>query len=332
MFVRWLAGVSVFVLMIVNLIYFHFFHIHTPTEPELSGTLEHASLDVNGDERSFSYYLPKDLSEKPAIIFVLHGSKGSGETIRQRTAFEFDRIADMEGLIIVYPDGYENHWNDCRGSATYSANTLDINDTQFFDRMFAYFSESYLADMNRMFVTGFSNGGQLAYRLAFEMPEKIKAIAPIAANIPAIDSMDCQQQGKAVSVAIFNGTEDPVNPYNGGLVELLGDTSRGTVLSAEASANYWLQLSLKPESGESASYLAVEHDAISLSESDNNPDTQITLKRWEGRNNIEVRLYTLKGSGHVIPSKQVNYGKFFGGDAGDIEAASEIWHFFSGLK
>jgi polyhydroxybutyrate depolymerase len=58
--------------------------------------------------------------------------------------------------------------------------------------------------------------------LALEMPDTFAALAAVAANLPIEANLDCQPSQRPVSIAILNGTNDPINPYNGGLVTLFG--------------------------------------------------------------------------------------------------------------
>ena len=81
-----------------------------------------------------------------------------------------------------------------------------------------------------------------AYRLGLEAPDAVAGIAAIAANLPADQNLGCQPSGRPVRTMIVNGTEDPVNPYQGGVVEILGDSSRGMVRSAGETARYWAGL------------------------------------------------------------------------------------------
>lgn len=64
-------------------------------------------------------------------------------------------------------------------------------------------------------------------------------------------------------------------------------------------------------------------------EVDGGPNTKVILQSWQGEAGVEVRLYTLEGSGHVIPTRKVKFGRMAGGSVGDIEAADEIWAFFA---
>lgn len=315
---RWCGGIVLLLVLLLGSGYFTYLHIDTPKPPDLQGEILQRQLPVQSIPRSFQYYIPEVLAERPAIVFVLHGSMGSGASIRPLMGYDFERIAEREGLLVVYPDGFEGHWNDCRGDASYSANTRDIADPEFFSAMIDYFAEHYGARTDRVFATGFSNGGHMVYRLALEMPQKFTAIAAVAASLPDQPGMDCTGSGKPISVAIFNGTNDPVNPFEGGQVEVFGDTSRGVVKSSQASAEYWAGLASITDSPQRAT----------LPEADGNPATSITLQRWQSAAGIQVRLYTLTGSGHVVPSAHIKYGTFFGGGAGDIEAGEEIWSFF----
>ena len=141
--------------------------------------------------------------------------------------YGFDVLAERHGFVAVYPDGYQRHWNDCRGSANYAANTEDIDDVGFLRALVQQMVEEQGVDPERVFATGLSNGGQMAYRLGLEAPELVAGIAAMAANLPVASNLDCMPSGEPVAAMVMNGTADPVNPYEGGLVEIFGNTSRG---------------------------------------------------------------------------------------------------------
>ena len=75
----------------------------------------------------------------------------------------------------------------------------------------------------------------MVYKLAYEIPNSTFLHAPLVANLPIKNNNDCDISEVEVNMAIFNGTNDQINPYNGGLVSLLGNDSRGEVLSSEES-------------------------------------------------------------------------------------------------
>jgi len=312
------SGIAIAFLIVCG----YFLYSPTTPEPHLSGRFTQHEFPIHGRLRTYSLYTPARPTPAPTVIFVLHGSKGSGAAVREQSAYEFDQLADQQGYLVVYPDGFENHWNDCRSSANYTANTQNIDDVGFLTALLDSLAGQYGVDRTKVFATGFSNGGHMALRLALEAPELVAGVAPIAANLPVHENLDCEPTEQPVSVAILNGTEDPINPYGGGLVELFGDSSRGHVRSSLASTEYWLGLA------------AIDQPprAIIHPERDGNPNSSVVEQRWLGAMGLQVRLYTLQGSGHVIPSPVARFPRILGGQAGDISAAQEIVDFFLNLE
>ena len=99
-------------------------------------TLQADSLQIGAYSRSFLFHKPANVSHKPKLVFVLHGSNSSGQRMTQFTEHWFSRLADERGdVIVVYPNGYKNHWNECRKEANFEANLLNIDDNTFFEKM-----------------------------------------------------------------------------------------------------------------------------------------------------------------------------------------------------
>lgn len=318
---KWLKRLLIILLLAalaIGALFFYFIYTPSVPKPQLEGEFKQGTLLIDSQPRSFSWYKPQALASNAPLIFVLHGSLGSGEQLRSSIAYEFDTLAEKYGFVVVYPDGYKNHWNDCRGSADYAANIEDINDNAFFEAMIDFFADQERIDRQQVFVTGISNGGHMAYGLALEAPDLFAAFAPMAANLPVDSNLDCEKSGQPVSIAIFNGTDDPVNPYDGGLVELFGNSSRGEVRSAMETVGYWRELAGITEAASEKRF----------PELDGQQSTSVIEQRWTGADGTQVRLYTLKGSGHVIPSKRVGVPRIAGSAAGDISGPEEIVEFF----
>ena len=51
--------------------------------------------------------------------------------------------AEVEQVLLVYPDGYQHYWNECRKAATSTANIENINENPFFEEMINYFANKY---------------------------------------------------------------------------------------------------------------------------------------------------------------------------------------------
>ena len=218
--------------------------------PALPGTSERGVM-VHGDrQRSWLAYIPAAKAERPALLLVMHGSRGDGEGMRELTRFGFDVLAERHGFVVVYPDGYQRHWNDCRAGADYAANRENIDDVGFLRALVVHMEAEQGVDPARVFAVGLSNGGQMAYRLGLEAPDLVAGIAAMAASLPVPAGSDCRPSGKAVAALVMNGTDDPVNPYQGGTVEIFGNRSRGEVMSSLETAVYWAQLAGYEGAGE----------------------------------------------------------------------------------
>lgn len=287
--------------------------------PVLEGRLQESALTHDGLERSFSYYVPRGLGPGATVVLSLHGSRGSGARIRQATGFAFDVLADRHGFIVVYPDAYEGHWNDCRAVGDYAARRLDVDDVGFIRRVLDVLQERESVDLGRVFSMGLSGGGQMSLRLGIELPEIIRGAVAIAANMPAPRNLVCEPSDAAVALMLINGTDDPINPYDGGEVSMLGRFGRrGAVLSSLESAELWAE-----RAGHAST--PFQHRYPDAAPDDGSVATRMV---WADPGRPEVSLVTVHGGGHTIPLPEQPFPRFLGATNRDFSAADEIWRFF----
>ena len=109
--------------------------------------------------RHYDAFAPAHLPPNRPLVIVLHGNGGTGHQIRKFT--HFDDLATKNGFVVAYPDAIDHHWNDGRPEV---ANGSD--DVGFIAKLIAELSARYSIDPARVYVTGISNGGIMAYRLA----------------------------------------------------------------------------------------------------------------------------------------------------------------------
>jgi polyhydroxybutyrate depolymerase len=102
-----------------------------PQMPSLNSVVQHATMRVGDRERSYLAYVPARLPSGAALVIVLHGSGMDGAKMRAWTGYEFDHMADQQGFVVLYPDGYKHNWNDCRKNATFPAKVENIDDMGF---------------------------------------------------------------------------------------------------------------------------------------------------------------------------------------------------------
>lgn len=314
------AGLALLLIIVAG--YFYFLDIKLASEPELAGMLEERFLQHDEINRRYLVYVPESIAPEPSIIFVLHGSISSAETMRGGTAYRFEELAEEKGFLVVYPQGFDKHWNDCRDTADYQANIQNIDDVGFIKKIIDELQKEFSANTAAVYAMGASNGGHMAYRLALEAPRSFAAIAPVMASMPVDANLDCERSGRGLPIAIFNGTADPVSPYEGGVVKVGGNDSRGSVLSSRATAEYWASLL-----GHSEETLKkpIKQMIANINQQD---DSTVDVQIWSEPGTAEVRLYTINGGGHTMPSLRVRMPRFLGPTNADIEAADEIVAFF----
>jgi polyhydroxybutyrate depolymerase len=311
---RVLIGICLF-LVALGAALAYFLYAPAPNVPSLTATIQRDSIRVGELQRSFAFYVPARLAPNPPLLIALHGSMGNPRQMRRASAYRFEQLADERGFIVVYPQGYEGYWNDCRKKGSFSAKQLNIDDVRFMRALVTHFASAHGADTSRVFATGLSNGGHFAYRLALEASDLVRAVAIVAANLPTDDNSLCTPLGGAVSVMIVNGTDDPINPFAGGRVTLFGFGDRGTVRSARASAEYFAR-----RNGITGTPIA-ERIPQGASTS-----TWAERERWSS-GDCEVALYTIHGGGHVMPQPIVRAQRLLGRTHQALDAPAEIWRF-----
>jgi polyhydroxybutyrate depolymerase len=193
------------------------------------------SILVDSHYRIFYYNNPKNKNSN--LIFAMHGSGGNAKQMISKSS-TLEAQSKKENIILVYPEGYKNVWNECRKAATTIANIENIDEGSFFNKMISYFEERYQANKKNVFAIGFSGGGHMAYKLAITMPSQFKAIVAVAASMPEVNNMDCSEEKKPVGVMIINGTADSVSHYLGGEMKATGMVL-GQVRSTEKTFQYW---------------------------------------------------------------------------------------------
>jgi poly(3-hydroxybutyrate) depolymerase len=145
-----------------------------------------ASITSGGINRDFIFHspgIPPPSGNLPLLI-VLHGDGGNGSSIKGYTGF--DAIADAQNFIAVYPDAVNATWNRYVDNVPGDAGLGDANapdDVLFISNMIDYFCSTYHINAGRVYVTGHSAGGFMAYNLAIQLPSKIAAIAPVSASL-----------------------------------------------------------------------------------------------------------------------------------------------------
>lgn len=295
----------------------YFLYTPEPELPRLSGTLSKASMNVAGVERSYRTYVPKGLPKGAPLVLVMHGSGEGPQAIRVGTGYGFERLADQHGFAVAYPKSFGFDWNDCSSIGNTAVDGVRADDAGFLAALVEKLVGEIGVDPNRVFAAGVSNGGSMALRLALEHPKRYRAVAAALANVPAPQNFQCQPGAQTPSVMILNGTEDPLVPYAGGEINLLGLFYKGgQVISSTASAQYLADrnaIAGKPQ--------------VNLTQTAQG--TRVEHARWQvADRRTEVELVTLHGAGHGLPQPWARRPRLLGPSPMEPNGPALIWAFF----
>ncbi len=276
------------------------------------------SLSFGGRERTYRLYVPSQLAARVPLLLVLHPALFDGVSMEAITARSFDQHGNQAGALIVYPDGIDQHWNDGREGIATTAAREHIDDVGFLRTLVAVLSARYPVDTERVFVTGFSNGGMMTLRLACEATDVFRGFVAVAASLSEELAARCQPQ-VARRVALIDGTADGLVPYGGGGVGALGIT-RGRVVGAEATFDAFRKLAGCSGAGSEPLPGKTPRDR-----------TDVIVHRATGcPADRPVVLFEIKGGGHAWPGGARVPPQVFllrGKLSGDIDATEEAWRF-----
>lgn len=221
--------------------------------------------------------------------------------------------SDVHSFIVVYPDGMERQWSDQRAMTGFDR----VGDLRFIDILLQELVREFRVDSTRIYSTGISNGGFFSQDLAIAYPDKIAAVASVAASV-SVPVFSKVVPPRPVPILFMLGDKDPIVPFNGGDIRL-GSELRGKVISAKESVDFWRR----------ANHCDAEEIPIQL-EAIEKDDTTVIKETFRGASERnEVVLYSIKNGGHTWPSGWQYLGEsFIGKTSRAINANEEIWSFF----
>ncbi len=264
------------------------------------------SIQHGGLERTFLMHLPPSYDgSNISLVVAMHGGFGSAEQFE--TSSRLSLKADASGFAVVYPEGARSRigirtWN--AGGCCGFASDNQIDDVGFISVLLDTLLAKYAIDPQRVFATGMSNGGMMAYRLACELSDRIAAIAPVAATLAATDC----EPARAMPTIHLHSFLDTNVPYDGGLgsgPSGFDHPSLDSVFTAWANHN----------------------GCASLADTVHN-DTDYVQLKWPGCDAAaDLELYLTHDGGHSWPGGQRG---FIGADPPSevIDANELMWEFF----
>jgi polyhydroxybutyrate depolymerase len=266
----------------------------------LSAGSHRVELEHEGHRRAYRVHVPAEARGPLPLVVSLHG-RGSNAW-QQELVTGMSRLADIQGFMAVYPESLDGTWN---GGTCCSASPRD--DVDFIRTILEDVEAKAPVDTRRVYVTGISNGGYMAYRLISEAPELFAAAAPVAAHLgipeagaPSFKNFEVDDAAR-VPIIHFHGTADDRVEYD--LTPgVLADPNSG---APDTVAYFARRYGLDPE-------------PITTK------DGGIVYRDRDGK--AVVELYALEGGGHCWPGTAVCWG--YGEPMPEMNATQKMWDFF----
>ena len=257
------------------------------------------SITSGGLKRSLLIHLAPSYGKQPqALVINYHGYNFTAEKMARYSNMAAE--ADKAGFILVFPQGLDNppSWNAGIGA---QGPTGDADDIQFTGDMLGFLEKTYCVDSHRIYVTGFSLGGGMAYRVACMLSKQIAAIATVAGAFYHVPG-GCQPS-RPVPVLEIHGQADQFAPYT-------GNPNMG-MAAVQIYLNAWF-----------------DHDQCSESSQVIFQQGDVTGIAWKHcANGSVVEHYRISDGGHTWPGGGII--ATLGYTTHVIDANAVIWNFFS---
>lgn len=279
------------VLVIAGGAWVYFLHAPATRPPALTGTATAKTVVVAREQRTYIAYTPAHLKPERPLLIVLHGTQQQGKTARYTTGYRFDQLADQHGFAVLYPNSMGIGWNDCRPKTGPAA---VVDDVGFIDALIAQVVQDHAISPEQVYLFGYSNGGQMVFRLLSEEPTAFAGAAVVAANLPTPEYNQCGSDRPTPPILLANGTADPITPFAGGKVSIFGVIDRGSAISAAATAQHFAALNGAAGPTQSTVSAGVERWA------------------WTKEGKSYVERYAFAGAGHVIPQPVYRFPRLMG--------------------
>jgi polyhydroxybutyrate depolymerase len=268
------------------------------------------TLRVGARERSYEIDVParsQPTRELPVVI-VFHGGGGSADSVRRQSRMSAKGAA--EGFIAVYPQGSGGiagklkTWN--AGTCCGYAMQQGVDEVAFIAALLDDLRATVAIDRTRVYATGISNGGMMAYEVACALADRIAAIAVVAGEMTALDRC---RPARPVPVLVIHGSADRNLPIDGGVGAKAFAVHE--VRSVVSAIDFWRR-----------------HDGCTET-ARSEVDGAVRRTIYPGcSGGSEVELVTIEGGGHSWPGGD-RLARFLDPPSPALDATAEVWRFFA---
>ncbi len=257
------------------------------------------SMVSSGERREYLLYVPGsyDRSRPTPLVISMHGA--AGWPAQQMNLSGWNRLAESQGFLVVYPSGAE-------GAGPRVWHVAEAREVRFISELIDKLEADYNIDPARIYANGLSNGGGMTFVLSCALSSRIAAVGMVGAA-HFLPWSWCTDQ-RAVPMIAFHGTADPMMPYNGGRSWI----APGLFPSVPAWTAAWARRNrcgAKPvESSVAADVTRIEYTDCD--------------------DGAAVVLYRIQGGGHTWPGGKPLPEWLAGSTSNGVDATRQMWEFF----
>jgi polyhydroxybutyrate depolymerase len=204
------------------------------------------TLRHDGAERQYLVHVPAryDRRRAAAVLYAFHGGGGHMERQADDRLYGLVSKSEAAGFIAVFPNGTGAlpggrlaTWN--AGACCGEARDRDVDDVGFMRRIHADLARHVRIDAARVYATGMSNGGMMAYRLACEASDIVRAIAAVAGT----DNTRACTPSRPVAILHIHARDDTHVLFEGGAgADAFRDRSKVTEFTSVAqTVSRWVE-------------------------------------------------------------------------------------------
>lgn len=274
------------------------------------------SIFSGGEYRTYRLYIPAiyNAANPVPLVFNLH-AYGYTNT-QEETYADFRPVADTANFIIALPQGdsVPQAWENNLGFNNFNSVADAEKDLNFISNLIDSIKILYNIDLNRVYATGYSNGGFMSYDLACFLNSRIAAVASVAGTMVASHDSACNP-AHPTPVMEIHGAADSCVTWNGLPAQCL-TLQVIQCLNIDTLIKHWVN-----RNNCLTTPVVTNVSNINLLD-------LCTAQNYVyngGTHGSRVELFKVNGGWHTWPGSGFVFG---GGTCMDFKATVEIWKFF----
>jgi polyhydroxybutyrate depolymerase len=290
------------------------------------------SFASGGRTRSYRLHVPPAAAGGKPLPLVLNLAGATQNGLLQEAQSGMDASADGDGYLVAYPDGTriskvltpdpvakDAQYGFNAGYCCGDPSTNHVDDVDFLLATISNIAARTPVDPRRVYMTGMSNGGMMAYAMAAQASTYIAAIASVSGQV----ELPTIAPTRPVPTMEFHSVDDPIALFNG-----VKNPDPKLVFSVMDGIRQWVKADGCDPTATVGKKIVGTGASAGLT---------ATLVTYAGcREGASVNLWRLTGSGHVWPGAPFNTGPKdtwildgVGRGTQLIDANELMWKFFA---